>query len=42
MSTDILLSCSVGANGAVVNGFIITGSYTDGVAYDSHSDGMIN
>jgi hypothetical protein len=32
----------VGANGAVVDGFIITGGYADGVAYDSHGGGMIN
>jgi predicted outer membrane repeat protein len=32
----------IGANGAVVDGFTITGGYADGIAYDSHGGGMIN
>jgi hypothetical protein len=32
----------IGADGAVVDGFTITGGYADGVAYDSHGGGMIN
>ncbi|MBW2029999.1 MAG: right-handed parallel beta-helix repeat-containing protein [Deltaproteobacteria bacterium] len=32
----------VGADGAVINGFTITGGYADGVAFDSHGGGMIN
>jgi hypothetical protein len=32
----------IGADGAVVDGFTITGGCADGVAYDSHGGGMIN
>jgi autotransporter family porin len=32
----------IGANGAVVDGFTITGGYADGIAYDGHGGGMIN
>jgi predicted outer membrane repeat protein len=32
----------IGANGAVLDGFTITGGYADGIAYDSHGGGIIN
>lgn len=40
--TDNSYHVLIGADGAVVDGFIITGGYADGIAYDSHGGGIIN